>query len=256
VAPLTVRGEQDRAHAHAGAARAAARAQRHALGETQADLALSLLGAEAAPPGADDPFVPDHRPHLVETLVAEGRLDEAAAALGGDDPGQGERTRAERARLDGLLLAARNIPAQAEERFTAALALVEGGACPMEEALVLLDLGRLLRRTGRRRAAAGRLRAAGAIFARLGARPLAAGCEQELEACGLEQTGNVRLGLTPQEHSTARLVADGLTNRQIARELLISVKTVEYHIGKIYTKLGIGSRVALAARLAALDDGA
>ncbi|MFC7586686.1 response regulator transcription factor [Nonomuraea antimicrobica] len=47
------------------------------------------------------------------------------------------------------------------------------------------------------------------------------------------------------------LVAGGLTNRQIARELLISVKTVEYHLGKIYTKLGIGSRVALAAKLAA-----
>ncbi|GAA3153931.1 hypothetical protein GCM10020001_091930 [Nonomuraea salmonea] len=51
------------------------------------------------------------------------------------------------------------------------------------------------------------------------------------------------------------LVAGGLTNRQIARELLISVKTVEYHIGKIYTKLGIGSRVALTAALHAAGLG-
>ncbi|MFG1613039.1 helix-turn-helix transcriptional regulator [Nonomuraea wenchangensis] len=50
-------------------------------------------------------------------------------------------------------------------------------------------------------------------------------------------------------------MAHGLTNRQIAAELLISVKTVEYHLGKIYTKLGIGSRVALAAKVSADGGG-
>ncbi|SEH01551.1 AAA ATPase domain-containing protein [Nonomuraea solani] len=163
----------------------------------------------------------------------------------------GVRRRAERGRLGGLVFAARNVPERAEEAFGRALALVGAGVCPLEEARVLLDLGRLLRRTGRRRAAAERLGAARAIFERLGARPLVERCAQELEACGLEPPATVRLGLTPQELSTATLVAGGLTNRQIARELLISVKTVEYHIGKIYTKLGIGSRVALAAKLAA-----
>ncbi|MEU7835995.1 AAA family ATPase [Nonomuraea sp. NPDC049129] len=257
VAPLAALGEHERALAHATAARAIARCQRNVMGETQADLALGLLGAGAgaAPAGADDPFVPDHRPQLIETLVAEGRLDEAEAELA-TLPGDGARARARRARLSGLLLAARNVPAEAEESFTAALSLLEGAGCPLEEARVLLDLGRLLRRTGRRRAAAARLRAGEAVFTRLGARPLVAGCAQELEACGLEQQGTVRLGLTPQEYSTARLVSDGLTNRQIARELLISVKTVEYHLGKIYTKLGIGSRVALAAKLAALEESA
>ncbi|TMR19071.1 helix-turn-helix transcriptional regulator, partial [Nonomuraea turkmeniaca] len=162
----------------------------------------------------------------------------------------GLRRWAERIRLEALLLAARNVPAQAEASFVRALALVERGVCPLEEARVLLDLGRLLRRTGRRRAAAERLAAARAIFERLGARPLADRCVQEVEACGLEPQATVRLGLTPQELSTATLVAHGLTNRQIATELLISVKTVEYHIGKIYTKLGISSRVALAAKVA------
>ncbi|WP_433518512.1 AAA family ATPase [Nonomuraea sp. CA-143628] len=265
VAPLAALGEHERALAHATAARAIARCQRNVMGETQADLALGLLGAGAgagagaaagaAPAGVDDPFVPDHRPQLIETLVAEGRLDEAEAELA-TLPGDGARARARRARLSGLLLAARNVPAEAEESFTAALSLLEGTGCPLEEARVLLDLGRLLRRTGRRRAAAARLRAAEAVFTRLGARPLVAGCAQELEACGLEQPGTVRLGLTPQEYSTARLVSDGMTNRQIARELLISVKTVEYHLGKIYTKLGIGSRVALAAKLATLEESA
>ncbi|MGR6920488.1 AAA family ATPase [[Actinomadura] parvosata] len=177
----------------------------------------------------------------------DGRLRER----GRDGAGERRRRQAERVRLGGLVLAARNVPTEAEEAFGCALKLVGEGGCPLEEARTLLDLGRLLRRTGRRRAAAERLGAARAIFDRLGARPLAERCAQELEACGLEPPATVRLGLTPQELSTATLVAGGLTNRQIARELLISVKTVEYHLGKIYTKLGIGSRVALAAKLAA-----
>ncbi|WP_326643755.1 helix-turn-helix transcriptional regulator [Nonomuraea fuscirosea] len=239
--------------------------------------------------GGPDVFVPDARPARIEALVADGRLEEAERALaafdregtrydgdrawqsgeegrqggegvrcdgeevwrGSEEARRGDaRRRAERARLRGLLLAGRNAPAQAEEAFVRALSLVEAGVCPLEEARVLLDLGRLLRRTGRRKVAAERLGAARAIFERLGARPLAERCGKELEACGMEPPATARLGLTPQELSTATLVAGGLTNRQIARELLISVKTVEYHIGKIYTKLGISSRVALAAKLA------
>jgi DNA-binding CsgD family transcriptional regulator len=268
VAPLAARGEHERALAHATAAGAAARRMRHAAGEHQADLAMALLGAGDVPaprPGTGDlpavrlcagagGLVPDPRPARIEALVADGRLEEAERALDAydrDGPGGGRRRQAERIRLAGLLLAARNVPTRAEEAFGQALELVEAGGCPLEKARTLLDLGRLLRRTGRRRAAAERLGAARAIFDRLGARPLAERCAQELEACGLEPPATVRLGLTPQELSTATLVAGGLTNRQIARELLISVKTVEYHIGKIYTKLGIGSRVALAAKLAA-----
>jgi DNA-binding CsgD family transcriptional regulator len=48
----------------------------------------------------------------------------------------------------------------------------------------------------------------------------------------------------------ARLVADGMTNRQVARELVITVKTVEYHLGHVYTKLSVTSRSHLAAHLA------
>ncbi|MFB4273855.1 LuxR C-terminal-related transcriptional regulator [Nonomuraea sp. MTCD27] len=252
VAPLAARGDRERALAHAMAAGTAARGMRHAMGERQAGLAMALLGAGEVPDGEGDPFVPDPGPARIEALVADGRLEEAERALAAyGEGGPGVRARAERLRLAGLLVAARNVPTQAEERFAGALALVESGVCPLEEARVLLDLGRLLRRTGRRRAAAERLGAARAIFERLGARPPAERCAHELEACGLEPPATVRLGLTPQELSTATLVAGGLTNRQIARELLISVKTVEYHIGKIYTKLGISSRVALTTKLAA-----
>ncbi|AQZ64066.1 putative transcription regulator [[Actinomadura] parvosata subsp. kistnae] len=204
-------------------------------------------------PGGDgrlDPLDQD-RPDGGARLEAKDAAEPGHGRLGRDGFGERRRRQAERVRLGGLVLAARNVPTEAEEAFGYALKLVEEGVCPLEEARTLLDLGRLLRRTGRRRAAAERLGAARAIFDRLGARPLAERCAQELEACGLEPPATVRLGLTPQELSTATLVAGGLTNRQIARELLISVKTVEYHLGKIYTKLGIGSRVALAAKLAA-----
>jgi DNA-binding NarL/FixJ family response regulator len=56
--------------------------------------------------------------------------------------------------------------------------------------------------------------------------------------------------LTPQEAAVARLVASGLTNREVATELVLSVKTVEYHLGKVFAKLGLTSRSQLAARLA------
>src|SRR5690606_7300965 len=197
VAPLAARGEHARALAHVAAAREEARRQRNLLGETQADLAMAVLGAGAAPPSAGDAFVPDPCPQLIETLVAEGSLEEAEAVLQGmSDTGCGPRARAQRARLKGLLLAARNVPAAAEEQFTTALGLARG-ECPMEEARVLLDLGRLLRRTGRRRVAAERLQAARAIFAGLGAKPMVTRCARELEACGLEPAVTARLGLTP-----------------------------------------------------------
>ncbi|MGW0199471.1 response regulator transcription factor, partial [Nonomuraea sp. NPDC003201] len=57
------------------------------------------------------------------------------------------------------------------------------------------------------------------------------------------------LRLTPQEQAVARLVATGMTNRQVARELVLSVKTIEYHLGNAYAKLGVSSRVALTTKL-------
>ena len=58
-------------------------------------------------------------------------------------------------------------------------------------------------------------------------------------------------GLTPGEQAVARLVATGRTNRQAAAELYVSVKTVEYHLGNIFAKLGIRSRKDLITRIGA-----
>jgi DNA-binding CsgD family transcriptional regulator len=54
--------------------------------------------------------------------------------------------------------------------------------------------------------------------------------------------------LTPQEQAVALLVAAGMSNRQVAGELFISVKTVQFHLTHIYTKLGVSSRAELAAQ--------
>ncbi len=75
----------------------------------------------------------------------------------------------------------------------------------------------------------------------------------ELAACG-RAPGRVALArhpvLTAQELTVTRLAVRGMTNRQIARELVLSVKTIEYHLGNAYAKLGINSRMELGHRLA------
>jgi DNA-binding NarL/FixJ family response regulator len=55
--------------------------------------------------------------------------------------------------------------------------------------------------------------------------------------------------LTSQERAVSLLAAEGLTNRQIAMKLVLSVKTIEYHLGNVYAKLGVRSRTQLARRL-------
>jgi DNA-binding NarL/FixJ family response regulator len=100
------------------------------------------------------------------------------------------------------------------------------------------------------------LDAALTVYDRLGARHLAVGCAAELAACGLVPRGrrDSPVGLSPQELAIARVVASGATNREVAAELVVSVKTVEHHLTAVYAKLGVRSRTELAARMAASLD--
>ena len=83
---------------------------------------------------------------------------------------------------------------------------------------------------------------------------LLARARDELETCGpdggLHQARGSRddVGLTPQEEAVSTLVAQGLSNREVAAELYVSPKTVQYHLTRIYAKLGVRSRSELAAR--------
>ncbi|GGP18215.1 AAA family ATPase [Nonomuraea glycinis] len=160
------------------------------------------------------------------------------------------------ARARGNLLAAQGGFDEAEICFETGLrhdALVD---LPFDQARLNLDYGIFLRRRGTRGAAADRLEAAHQVLERLQAVPYLTRCERELAACGRvirSSSMDPRSGLTPQEHAIARLVATGLSNQQVARELMLSVKTIEYHLGHVFTKLGLRSRTALAARLAAQE---
>ncbi|WP_433508952.1 AAA family ATPase [Nonomuraea sp. CA-143628] len=167
---------------------------------------------------------------LLDALITEGDLRRA-----GDVPAGSAGVRAR-------LLAAGHETEAATTAFEAACA--ETGE-PFGRARILLAYGSFLRRLGRRAAAAEQLKEALRELERLEAVPYAQRCEIELAACG-QQHAVSPLGLTPQQDAVAQLVATGLTNRQIARELLLSVKTVEYHISQVYARLGVSSRVALA----------
>ncbi len=61
--------------------------------------------------------------------------------------------------------------------------------------------------------------------------------------------GETLAALTSSQHRVARLAADGLTNREIARELMVTVKAIEWHLSHVYRKLGIRSRTGLATSL-------
>jgi DNA-binding NarL/FixJ family response regulator len=106
-----------------------------------------------------------------------------------------------------------------------------------------------LRRARRPHAARGHLRAALDEFERAGARPWAARAAAELRATGetirARATTSVEL-LTPQELQIARLAADGTSNPTIAEQLFLSRRTVEYHLRKVFIKLGVASRGELA----------
>ncbi|HKC27073.1 MAG TPA: LuxR family transcriptional regulator [Jatrophihabitans sp.] len=117
----------------------------------------------------------------------------------------------------------------------------------LAEGVVALQYGRVLLDWGRRRAAVSPLLAARNIFTRLGADPLCDASTAALRVAGVavdeaaDRLDAERI-LTEREHAVAELIADGFTNREIASELVVSVKAVEYHVGNILAKLGVHSR--------------
>ena len=119
---------------------------------------------------------------------------------------------------------------------------------PVHAARLLLAHGRLLRRTGNREGAVERLRRANALFLGLRAAPFIARTEEELAACHLPGNPAKKqpvLTLTSRETEVAHLVGKGLSNPEVAAELFISRKAVEYHLGNIYAKCGLQGRQQL-----------
>lgn len=224
-------------------------------------VALSPIAELDDRAGLDEPGFFPWQALYADALTALRRFDEAERLLAEHEALAAERERgsviARLARAHGRLLAATGRFDAAEASFKLALERLEGLSMPFETALTRLAVGQALRRRGQRKAAAAQLSAANATFIRLHARPYRSRCEVALRACGLtpaRRAGFDRDCLTPQELTVARLVASGRTNRQVASELVLSVHTIEFHLTRIYAKLGITSRAQLAS-LVGRDQG-
>ena len=170
------------------------------------------------------------------------RLGEGTSASGTDWAGAIEaRCRAVLSRDE----AAETLYRHAIERLTPT-------ALRLDLARTRLLYGEWLRRERRPREAREQLRAAHGLFTELGMEGFAERARVELRATGehaRKRTVETRTNLTPQETQISQLVAQGATNPEIAAQLFISPSTVEYHLRKVFTKLGVKSRTQLAHRI-------
>jgi DNA-binding CsgD family transcriptional regulator len=138
---------------------------------------------------------------------------------------------------------------EADAQFNEALARHATAGRPVARARTQLAYGEFLRRAGRRVDARGQLRGALQTFADVGAAPWADRARQELRASGdtaRRRDPSTVADLTPQEHQVAHLVSRGLSNREVAGRLFLSVRTIEYHLSNAYLKLGVRSRGELS----------
>lgn len=131
------------------------------------------------------------------------------------------------------------------------LELVASSPPGLVQAFERVAIGERLRRAGRRQQAREQLRLALGFFQGVSAEPWVRRLEEELRASGAtlrhREEGQA---LTPSELRTATMAAEGLTNKAIAETLVLSAKTVEFHLGNAYRKLGVANRTALARALA------
>ncbi len=203
------------------------------------------------------PTAARQRLRLAELLIATGRHDEAlelmahdvrVASVAGMQGGLGAALRIRgRAHTDH---------ADAVASLTDAIAVLRPSPFRLELGWALHDLGARLRAAGDHAEARAPLRESLDLAAATESTWLASTAREALQAVGGRPRRERLSGtqaLTPAERRTAELAAEGLTNRQIAETLWVTLKTVEVHLGRCYAKLGISSRRDLAA---ALDPGA
>ncbi len=191
----------------------------------------------------------------VEAAIGVGRLEEAGAVCDWYESNAARLGRrgalASLWRCRGLLLAAHADLEEARVTLERALAEHDRVPMPFERARTLLALGSVLRRARQRRAAREVLQQARAAFAELGAALWAEQAGVELARVGGRTA--VPGELTPAERRTAELVAQGRSNKEVAAELVVTVRTVESNLTRVYRKLGVRSRTELVRRLSASD---
>jgi DNA-binding CsgD family transcriptional regulator len=133
----------------------------------------------------------------------------------------------------------------AEEEYRVAIELLSRTRMAGHLARARLSYGEWLRREDRRIDARNQLRPAFEAFASMGAEAFADRARRELQATGekvRKRADDTATELTPQEEEVAQLAREGRTNPEIGAQLFIGARTVEWHLGKVFAKLGISSR--------------
>jgi DNA-binding CsgD family transcriptional regulator len=256
-------GDEDACRTAAERAHELAAARQLRMVAAGADWALGLLDLGAGRPADACARLmalgrAGHSDHLVIRLWATPDLVEAAVRSGSPDEcdpmvddlvrwaaGSGLPAPAAAVRRCQGLLGTKD-PAT---EFRAAVDMDPHGDRPLERARAELLLGEALRRARRRSESRVHLHAALDGFERAGATPWSARAAAELRASGEtahSRRPGAREALTPQERQIARFAGEGASNPDIAAKLFLSRRTVEYHLHKVFTKLGLASRAELA----------
>src|SRR5689334_10288825 len=191
-------------------------------------------------------------PELIQAAVRAGDYEAAATAhktlseralAAGTPWALGLRARCEALLAEG---------ADAEGYYLESISQLKRCRMAVDLARAHLLYGQWLRRAKRRRDARHELRTAHDMFAAMGIATLAERAGRELQATGetlRKRTVGTPVELTAQEAQVARLARDGLSNPEIGASLFISARTAQYHLGKVFAKLGISSRCQLAHAL-------
>ena len=192
-------------------------------------------------------------PDLIEAAVRTGNVQIAIGALerlaettqaGGTDFGLGLESRCRALVRKGET---------AEGRYREAVDRLGRARMRPDLARAHLLYGEWLRRENRRVDARAQLRAAYEMLDGIGMEAFAERARRELVATGetvRKRSPDTRDQLTPQEEQIARLARDGLSNPEIGAQLFLSARTVEWHLRKVFTKLGVSSRGHLQQALA------
>lgn len=195
------------------------------------------------------PWQDIHATHLIRM----GKIDRAEQLV--------ERTRAENAGSgimsvkakmavpEAMLLIHHGDVSKGFALFDDALDMLDPLNLPYYRARINFEYGQALRRQGQRRRADEQFARASGLFQDMGATALVTLANRERRVGGLGQRSGQVGGLTPQEYEIAQLVAGGHSNREVAHELFLSPKTVEYHLTRVYRKLGVRRRMELGDAL-------
>ena len=206
---------------------------------------VALAGAQRACEYEDLSLFGFALAELVEAGARSGEYDEAAAALkhveertgaAGTDWALGVQARSRALLSDGP---------DADSLYREAIDRFERSRITVHLARAHLVYGEWLRRENRRIAAREQLRAAHEMFSTMGAEAFAERARRELLATGetaRKRTVETHDALTPQEAQIARLARDGLSNPEIGAQLFLSPRTVQYHLHKVFQKVGLTSR--------------